>query len=442
MKNTKNLKKGLKISAVTAAFALTAAFASCTVPSYPSDSSVVPGQNMSKEFTDYSGYNISAADVSKDFMRGVDASEVAALEELGLKFYDEDNSEKDVFAILAEHGVNWIRLRIWNDYTQELDTTEWGPYGYNNLSRTLTMAKRAKKYGMKVLLDFHYSDTWADPGHQKCPAEWSQITTSDELAQAVGEYTKQILTSMKEDGVAPDMVQLGNEMQGGLFQTNSAVENAKNYTADYLKAGAEAVRSVLPECKIMLHMSNGGKSSYATTLLNYAEAVGSDSEGNAYITHLGVSYYPFYEAHGTDVQLKANLQTFKNAGYNVVIAENSFCYDNDAYTDSTGNTYYQSSKVDNSTYACGKQCAKNLIGYKKGEGISSSGEIDSSIENQAGVMQYLMELCSSVDSAGGYFYWGGCYLGIDDDMKSSWENQALFDSNAKALPSLNAFNVQ
>ncbi len=432
------MKMNRKIKGLAfAALSLAVIFSSCGSPEYPGEGKL-PGQ-ASSEFTDYSSYKISPAEVSSDFMRGVDASEVKALEECGIKFYDDNDCQKDVFKIFAEHGVNWIRLRLWNDYTQALED-EWGPYGYNNLSRTIDMAQRAKKYGMKVLLDFHYSDTWADPASQKCPAAWSEITDKDELAEAVASYTKEALQTMVDADCPPDMVQLGNEMQGGLFAQNSAVTNAKNYTADYLKAAAVEVRNLLPDCQIMLHMSNGGKSSYLAAILNYASALGSDSDGKAYIDAIGVSYYSWYKSHGSDSELKANLQKIKESGYRAIIAENSFAYSNEAYTDNVSNTYYQAGTPTGESKTMGVQTALNLASYNKGTGIVDS-QIDSSIENQAGIMQYLMELCSSVDEDGGYFYWGTAYLGCAG-MPSAWENQALFDADAKALPSLDVFSVE
>lgn len=432
------MKMNRKIKGLAfAALSLAVIFSSCGTPEYSGEGKL-PGQSSS-DFTDYSSYKITPADVSSDFMRGVDASEVKALEECGIKFYDDNDCQKDVFKIFAEHGVNWIRLRLWNDYTQALDD-EWGPYGYNNLSRTIDMAQRAKKYGMKVLLDFHYSDTWADPSSQKCPAAWSEITDKDELAEAVGVYTKEVLQEMIDADCPPDMVQLGNEMQGGLFASNSSVTNAKSYTADYLKAAAVEVRNLLPDCQIMLHMSNGGKAAYLTTILNYASALGSDSDGNAYVDAIGVSYYSWYKSHGSDSDLKTNLQKIKDSGYKAIIAENSFAYSNDAYTDNVSNTYYQSGTPTGESKTMGVQTALNLASYNKGTGIVD-GQIDSSIENQAGIMQYLMELCSSVDEDGGYFYWGTAYLGCDG-MSSAWENQALFDADAKALPSLDVFSVE
>ena len=407
---------------------------SCTVPTFPGSAAVKPGEVTGVELSDYSSYSIQAADVNQSFMRGVDMSEVKALEELGQKWYDSDNTQKDVFRILAGHGVNWVRLRIWNDYTKSLQD-DWGPYGYNNLSRTINMAERAKAAGLKLLLDFHYSDNWADPKEQKCPEMWSSISDAEQLAEAVGSWTEEILQSMIEQDCAPDMVQLGNEMQGGLFQTGSSVADAKNYTGTYLRKAALAVRKLLPDCGIMLHMSNGDRSDYLSRLTAYAEEIGNDPDEKKLVTILGFSYYTYF--HGTDSALKTNLQSAKAAGYKVVMAENSYAYSTSAYTDSYNNEFWTDDEVSG---------AAKLTGYTYGSGITSNSDgssiIQATIENQAGVIRYLMELVGSVDSEGGYFYWGGAYLGIAPKMPSSWENQALFDVDGKVLPGMDVYNVK
>ena len=125
-----------KIFFVSGVITIVALFASCDLPHYP-ENNIVPGSNASIEQNAYSPLTIAPVNASlpSDYMRGIDASEVKALEEAGFVFYDEDNSQKDVFEILKLHGVNWIRLRIWNDYTKA-DTSEWAPYGFNNLNRT------------------------------------------------------------------------------------------------------------------------------------------------------------------------------------------------------------------------------------------------------------------------------------------------------------------
>ncbi len=396
---------------------------SCGVPSFP-ENKTVPGGNSSVEQNTYGSITINPvnATLSEDYMRGVDASEVKALEEAGVVFYDEDNSQKDVFQILSAHGVNWIRLRIWNDYTKA-DSSGWGPYGSNNLSRTINMAQRAKKYGMKVLLDFHYSDTWADPGKQICPDMWKDISDIDELTLAVADWTKSILLSMKDAGCIPDMVQLGNENEGGIFTTNSAVSVPLGLTnsAKVLSEASKAVRAVSDKIEIMLHMSAGGDSARLTGFYNnFISKIDCDA--------VGLSYYPYYSGHKTVTGLAENCEKIKNT-YNkkAIVAEISYSYSLDAWCDYTSNAFYTEQE---------KISAVNLPEYANG-----ASSIPASLQNQAGVVREVIEK-TAAKGAAGIFYWGGCYLGVEGKVQSAWENQALFDPNGKALPSLNVMNVR
>lgn len=402
-------------------------YSSCDIPSYTTDTYVAAGSTNLVQHNEYQPLVIPAVDVSlsSSFMRGVDASEVKALEENGIIFYDEANHAQDAFSILAENGVNWIRLRLWNDYTQSLED-QWGPYGYNNITRTIDMAKRAKKYGMKILLDFHYSDNWADPAKQKTPAMWATITNTDDMALAVSTWTKTILQQMKNEGCAPDMVQLGNEMEGGLFSTGGAFIPTHAQNATILNATATKVRAVLPDCKIMLHMSRGGNGSVLNSFYsNYISKVDCDV--------VGLSYYPFYTSHGSIENLKTNIQKIVNTyEKEAVIVETSFGYSTTVWTDSTDNEFF----VDEEKIA-----ASLLPSYSNIVTDSSNTKlIKASITNQAGVVRDIIE--NSAQAGGsGVFYWGACYLGIDGVMPSSWENQALFDIHGKVLPSIAVMKV-
>ena len=389
------MKKTCAIKTLLLGLAFSMMILSCDTPDFPSSKAVEPGTNSSIEFTDYSSYNISTMDVQSDFMRGVDASEVQALEELGQKWYDSDNTEKDLFQILANHGVNWVRLRIWNDYTVALDDS-WAPYGYNNLSRTIVMAKRAKEAGLKIFLDFHYSDNWADPAKQYIPEMWKGFVESesngtalasssidiDGLSKAVADYTKDVIEAMKVEGCLPDMVQLGNEMQGGIFaRTRTGVSSADgsdgnqtNLTLDHryliLNAAKKAVKDIDSNILVALHCSDPQK--YLTGFMSgYIANVKPDV--------VAISYYPYYSGHGTDVQLKGFIETITNAGYKAVVAEVSYSYNKDAYTDNTSNSFYTAQET---------QSAKQLTQYS---GISD-GAIVASIENQAGVVKYIAEI--------------------------------------------------
>lgn len=422
-------------------------FSSCDVPEYSAET-VTAGSNTGKSFTDYNSYSITPIDSSKvgsDFMRGVDVSEVEALEELGQKWYDSDNTEKDVFKILANHGVNWVRIRIWNDYTVALNDS-WGPYGYNNLKRTIAMAKRAKAAGQKIFLDFHYSDNWADPGKQYIPEAWKDYVESNGtalessaiditgLSKAVADYTSEVLNAMKAENCLPEMVQLGNEMQGGIFtrtRTNATsatgsdgIETTLTFDQQYtiLKAAKKAVKDIDDSILVALHCTNN-----RNTLNSFI---------NGFVTNVdpdvvAISYYPYYSSHGLDSELAGFMDKIVAKGKKAIIAEISYSYDINAYTDNTNNQFYTTQETNS---------AASLSGYS---GVKDN-KIVGSIENQAGVLKYVAEKAGT--NCSGIFYWGGCYLGIEPKtglkMSSAWENQALFDVNGKILPSVDVFAMK
>ena len=189
-----------------------------------------------------------------DYIKGMDISSLDEIERLGAKFYD-DGKEGDLIEILKRYGVNYIRLRLWNDPK----SPEGEPYGAgnNDYAATLRMAKRVKAAGLGFLLDFHYSDCWTDPGKQRKPKAWEGYSAA-QLEQAVYDFTKQTLTDFVRDGAAPDMVQVGNELTNGLLWPEGQVPHYDNI-ARFVSAGVRAVRETCPAAKIMIHLDNGGK---------------------------------------------------------------------------------------------------------------------------------------------------------------------------------------
>ena len=149
------------------------------------------------------------AGISDDFIRGMDASAVLSVEKSGAKYYGYDGKEQDVFETLAESGVNYIRLRVWNDPYDENGNGYGG--GDNDVATAIELGKRATQYGMKVNIDFHYSDFWADPKRQHAPKAWEGMS-ADEKADALYDFTKESLTQILDAGVDVGMVQVGNEI--------------------------------------------------------------------------------------------------------------------------------------------------------------------------------------------------------------------------------------
>ena len=174
--------------------------------------------------------------IEDDFIRGMDASAVLAVENSGAKYYGFDGNEQDVFQTLAESGVNYIRLRVWNDPYDENGNGYGG--GNNDVETAIELGKRATKYGMKVSIDFHYSDFWADPKRQHAPKAWEGMDI-EEKSEALYGFTKDSLIQLLDAGVDVEMVQVGNEINNGM-----SGETNFGYVAKLLTAGSKAVREV------------------------------------------------------------------------------------------------------------------------------------------------------------------------------------------------------
>lgn len=231
---------------------------------------------------------------------GADISWVPQMESRGMVYYDDNNTEKDICQIMADHHFDNIRLRIFvnpeapNGYSKE---------GFCDLQNTLAMAKRIKTAGMKFALNFHYSDTWADPDKQFKPSAWEGLSGKD-LENKLYEYTKEVLLTLKEADVAPDIVQVGNEISHGMVWPDGKVmDNATNDNWKALmglyKAGQTAVREVLPDAKLMVHLALGGQNNLCREFLDKMNQYGAEFD------MIGLSYYERW--HETYNDLKANL---------------------------------------------------------------------------------------------------------------------------------------
>ena len=171
-----------------------------------------------------------------DFIKGMDISSILVQEASGVVYYNEAGEEQDVFKTLADAGVNYIRVRVWND-PYDKDGNGYGG-GNNDAQKAGIIGKRAADYGMKLLVDFHYSDFWADPKKQFAPKEWKHLTFEDKKA-ALYQYTEESLTAIIEAGADVGMVQIGNEINNGM-----AGEDDTERIMELLKQGSSAVRAV------------------------------------------------------------------------------------------------------------------------------------------------------------------------------------------------------
>jgi len=226
---------------------------------------------------------------------GADISFLPELEASGRKFYDKGVAS-DALAILKEHGFNYIRLRIFNEPSND---SGYAPKkGFCDLSHTKEMALRIKKAGLKWLLDFHYSDTWADPGKQFKPKSW-EGKDFNQLRQSIYAYTKQVMLALQEQGTLPDMVQVGNEINHGIIWPDAAIKNLDTL-ASFLQSGIAAVRAIHAATPIMLHIACGGQNEESRFFLDNMIKRGVTFD------IIGESYYPQW--HGTTAELQRNLQ--------------------------------------------------------------------------------------------------------------------------------------
>lgn len=209
------------------------------------------------------------------FAKGADISWLTEMEDRGIKFLNGSGQQEDLFLILKGLGMNTIRLRVWVNPTD----------GYNGVADVLKKAVRAKNAGMDVLVDFHYSDTWADPAHQAPPIAWQGLGV-DDLKQKVGQHTKSVLSQLKNAGVSVKWVQVGNETNDGmLWPVGKASANMASF-ASIINSGYEAVKSVYPQAQVIVHLSNGFDNSLFTWMFDGLAANG------AHWDVIGMSLYP------------------------------------------------------------------------------------------------------------------------------------------------------
>lgn len=372
------------------------------------------------------------AGISDDFIRGMDASAVLSVEKSGAKYYGYDGKEQDVFETLAESGVNYIRLRVWNDPYDENGNGYGG--GDNDVATAIELGKRATQYGMKVNIDFHYSDFWADPKRQHAPKAWEGMS-ADEKADALYDFTKESLTQILDAGVDVGMVQVGNEINNGM-----SGETDVPAVMGLLSAGSRAVREIADsygkDIRIVLHYTNIEDNEEVDTMAANLKEYGVDYD------IFGLSYYPFWDSTNENMQNVAK-NIMDRYGKKVVIAETSYCY-TEKDGDGFGNSFdgiedavdgYAPTVQSQATMIRDICAAANEVGvlgvfYWEGTWIPVGSEDQ---DNSALWEKYGSGWASSYsaeydpDDAG--LYYGGC----------SWDNQAMFDFTGHPLPSLNVF---
>ncbi len=183
---------------------------------------------------------------TSNFSKGADVSWITEMESAGVKFYSTAGKEMECMALLKSLGMNTIRLRVWVN-----PSPLW-----NDVSDVVVKALRAKQLGMRLLIDFHYSDSWADPGQQHKPAAWESLNF-DELKLALANHTKTTLATLKQNGISPEWVQVGNETNDGMLWPDGRASTSMNNFTQLINAGYDAVKEVFPTSKVIVHISNG-----------------------------------------------------------------------------------------------------------------------------------------------------------------------------------------
>ena len=214
------------------------------------------------------------------FAKGADVSWLPQMEATGYRFYDTDGKEKDCLQLLKERGMNTIRLRVFVNPSQDKAS------GHCSKEETVAMALRAQKAKMRIMIDFHYSDTWADPAKQAKPAAWANLSF-EALQNKVYEHTFDVLTALKKVGITPEWVQVGNEIPGGMLWPDGSTNNWAQL-AQLLNKGYEATKAVNAKIKVIVHVDEGNNNEKFRWFFDKA------TEHQVKYDVIGLSYYPFW----------------------------------------------------------------------------------------------------------------------------------------------------
>ncbi|MCD0442935.1 arabinogalactan endo-1,4-beta-galactosidase [Glycomyces sp. A-F 0318] len=333
------------------------------------------------------------------FVRGADISGLIKNEDYGAVYRRANGRKADAVRILADSGVNCVRAKVWVDPAD----------GYNTKDQVVELGRRAKRAGMDLLVDFHYADSWADPGKQPKPAAWAELPFAD-LKSAVYDHTADVLGALAKARVRPKLVQVGNETNGGLLWPDGRWDQLEQM-AELLAAGCDAVHDAAPSAKAMLHLAEGGDNGAFRWFFDNAVANGVPFDA------IGASYYPYW--HGELSALAANLNDLATRyGKPLYVVETAYPFTTE---DSDG---WPNIMTD----------PEPVAGYP------------SSPENQSHWLEEVAKVLRAVpDGLGkGLFWWEATWTGVegagwdpaDPASGNAWENQALFDFDGKALPGL------
>ena len=430
-----------KLTAILLALVLVLGLAACGTGSgsTPTTTATEPSTAATEPTTDPGAEGVDGATIlvpkvenlSEDFIMGADVSSLLSLEASGTKFYGFDGQEQDLLKTLSEAGINYIRVRVWND-PYDADGNGYGG-GNCDLDTAIALGQRAAQYGMGLLVDFHYSDFWADPAKQQAPKAWADMTM-DEKEQAIYDYTVDSLTKLKDAGVTVGMVQVGNETTSGFCGEVSVPRMCR-----LMASAAQAIRDTDENILIAVHYTNPESKDYGFQA-RQLEVYNVDYDVFA------TSYYPYW--HGTLENLKAKLQeVIDERGKLVMVAETSYAY-TVADTDGHGNSI--------------------------GEQLTYDKPYPFTVQGQARHLSDLIQAMADLgENSLGVFYWEPAWISVPgstwEEKSALWEqygsgwassysadydpddagiyyggsacdNQALFDANGCPLESLKTFS--
>jgi arabinogalactan endo-1,4-beta-galactosidase len=215
------------------------------------------------------------------FVKGADISWLPQMGATGYKFYSDKGDEEDCFKILKDHGINTIRLRTFVNPSDDKAS------GHCSMDETVAMAIRAQKWGMRVMIDFHYSDSWADPGKQKKPKAWEGHDFPT-LLNDLYNYTFEVMAALKTAGVSPEWVQVGNEIPGGMIYPEGSNATSWVQLVQLINKGYDAIKAVSPQSKVILHVDQGNNNGRFRWWFDAVKANGAKYDV------IGLSYYPFW----------------------------------------------------------------------------------------------------------------------------------------------------
>jgi arabinogalactan endo-1,4-beta-galactosidase len=344
-----------------------------------------------------------------DFIKGADISTFEEVITKGGVFYNEFGKEEHLFSILKRAGINLVRIRLWHN------PREFHPWngGYLDLDTVTRLATIAKSYNMKWLLDYHYSDTWADPGHQQKPDAWKDLNF-ESLVETVYDYTHETMTHFSDHLVVPDYVQIGNEINNGMLWDDGKIYQHQSTNFDHisqlLDAGLNAVNDVSPTTKTILHLASGNDHQQFYTFFLNTLSRGLD------VDIIAASYYSYWNGDLSDVAdnfYQLAIQFEKD----LLLVEIAHAFT--LKPNPSGTNIYGPAQHEKATYP-------------------------TSIQGQSMLLHDVLTMITQVPNALGLgvVYWEPAWIPIADEQGfTSWANQTFFTYEGQVLPSLFTFNT-